>query len=77
MTTLQLVLEATLFRKLIIQSIPVNKTRVETEKILWHKRLGHPCDEYYTLLTNSLIVFPSLNNNLMSRQSAPHVLKQK
>ena len=39
-------LDATPFRELIVQSIPVNKIRVETERILWHQRLGHPCDEY-------------------------------
>ena len=42
----QAALDATPFRKMILQSIPVNKIRVETERILWHQRLGHPCDEY-------------------------------
>ena len=42
----QSALDATLFRELIIQSIPVNKIRVQTERVLWHQRLGHPCDEY-------------------------------
>ena len=42
----QAALAATPFRELILQSIPVNKIRVETERILWHQRLGHPCDEY-------------------------------
>ena len=37
---------ATHFRKLIVHSIPVNKIRVKTERVLWHQRLGHPCDEY-------------------------------
>ena len=42
----QSALDATAFRELIIQSIPVNKIRVETERVLWHQRFVHPCDEY-------------------------------
>ena len=42
----QSALDATPFRELIIQSVPVNKVRVETERVLWHQQLGHPCDEY-------------------------------
>ena len=44
--TLQSALDTTPFYELIVQSIPVNKTCVETEQILWHQRLSHPCDEY-------------------------------
>ena len=33
--------------KLVIdKSIPVYAIRSRTEKLLWHQRLGHPCDEY-------------------------------
>ena len=42
----QTAVEVTPFQDLLLQSIPVNKIRVETERILWHQRLGHPCDEY-------------------------------
>ena len=42
----QAALAATPFWELILQSIPVNKIRVETERILWHQRLGHPCNDY-------------------------------
>ena len=42
----QSVLDAIPFRELIIQSIPVNKIHVKTERVLWHQRLGHPCDAY-------------------------------
>ena len=42
----QSALNATPFCELIVQSIPVNKIRVETKCILWHQRLKHPCDEY-------------------------------
>ena len=34
------------FKQLIIQSIPIRKIRADTLRILWHQRLGHPCDEY-------------------------------
>ena len=44
--TFQSALDATPFWELILQSIPVNTIRVETERILWHQRLSHPCDEY-------------------------------
>ena len=33
-------------RQTALEATPVNKIRVETEYILWHQRLGHPCDEY-------------------------------
>ena len=42
----QAALTATPFRELILQSIPVNKIHIETERILWHQRLGHPCNKY-------------------------------
>ena len=41
----QTALEATPFQDLLLQSIPVNKILVETERIFWHQRMGHPCDE--------------------------------
>ena len=31
---------------MIDKAIPVNAIRTRTEKLLWHHRLGHPCDEY-------------------------------
>ena len=34
------------FKKLIIQAIPICKICADIEQILWHQRLGHPCDEY-------------------------------
>ena len=46
LTTLQSVLDATPFRELILQSIPVKNIRVEPETIMWHQRLGRPCDVY-------------------------------
>ena len=42
----QSALDATPFRKLVLQLIPVNKIRAETERVLWHQRLGYHCDEY-------------------------------
>ena len=42
----QSALDATPFRESIIQSIPVNKIHVKTERVLWHQWLGHPCNEY-------------------------------
>ena len=30
----------------IIDSIPILAIRARVEKMLWHQRLGHPCDEY-------------------------------
>ena len=39
-------IESTPFRSLLLKSIPFNTIRIETERILWHQRLGHPCDEY-------------------------------
>ena len=32
------------FKKLIIQAIPIRKICADTEQILWHQQLGHPCD---------------------------------
>ena len=32
--------------KIIDVSVPVHAIRSRTEKMLWHQRLGHPCDEY-------------------------------
>ena len=34
------------FKQLIMQSIPIRKIKADTLRILWHQRLGHPCDEY-------------------------------
>lgn len=31
---------------IIDRSIPIHAIRSRTEKLLWHQRLGHPCDEY-------------------------------
>ena len=42
----QSALDAIPFRELIIQSIPVNKICAKSKRILWHQRLGHPCDEH-------------------------------
>ena len=42
----QSALDATPFCELIVQSIPVNKICVETERVLWHQWLCHLCDEY-------------------------------
>ena len=42
----QAAIEATPLKDLLLKSIPVNKIRVETERVLWHQRLGHPCDKY-------------------------------
>ena len=39
-------IDATPFKDLLLKSIPVHKIHVETEHILWHQHLGHPCDEY-------------------------------
>ena len=44
--TLQSALDATPFCDLIVQSILAYKIPVETKCILWHQRLGHPCNEY-------------------------------
>ena len=35
------------FKKLIIQTISIRKIRADTDRILWHQRLGHPCDGYF------------------------------
>ena len=32
--------------KIIDESVPIHAIRTRTEKMLWHQRLGHPCDEY-------------------------------
>jgi len=34
------------FRQHIIDSTPMLVIRARVEKMLWHQRLGHPCDEY-------------------------------
>ena len=34
------------YRKLLVDEAPINDLCVKTEKMLWHQRLGHPCDEY-------------------------------
>ena len=34
------------FKELIIQAIPIHKILANTEQILLHQLLGHPCDEY-------------------------------
>ena len=34
------------FKKLIIQAIPIRKIKADTLQIIWHQRLGHPCDAY-------------------------------
>ena len=34
------------FRAMIEESIPINAIKARTAKLLWHQRLGHPCDEY-------------------------------
>ena len=34
------------FKQLIIQSIQIHKIKADTLWILWHQRLGHPCNEY-------------------------------
>ena len=34
------------FKQLIMQYIPIRKIKADTLRILWHQRLGHPCDEY-------------------------------
>ena len=31
---------------IIRATVPINIIRSRTEKLLWHQRLGHPCDEY-------------------------------
>ena len=67
----QAALEATHLQDLILQSIPVNKIRVETERALWHQRLGHPCDEYLysaNKFINSVLKFKR-RFNVMSRCS--------
>ena len=46
LTTLQSALDAIPFCDLIVQSILANKIPVKTKWILWHQRLGHPCNEY-------------------------------
>ena len=38
--------DATLICELIVQFIPVNKTRVEIERVFWHQHRCHPCNEY-------------------------------
>mmetsp|Transcript_17708 Transcript_17708/g.26863 ORF Transcript_17708/g.26863 Transcript_17708/m.26863 type:complete len:171 (-) Transcript_17708:2999-3511(-) len=34
------------FHEWIQKNTPVNKIRAETERLLWHRRLGHPSDYY-------------------------------
>ena len=38
----QSALDAIPFRESIVQFIPINKICVETERVLWHQRLGYP-----------------------------------
>ena len=39
-------LKHVLFRQHLMDAAPINALHVKTEKMLWHQRLGHPCDEY-------------------------------
>ena len=34
------------FHALVDKSVPVHAIKARTEKLLWHQRLGHPCDRY-------------------------------
>ena len=34
------------YRKLIVDEAPINAIHVKTKKMIWHQRLGHPCDKY-------------------------------
>ena len=43
---LQKALKQVPYQKLLVDEAPINALRVKTEKILWHQRLGHSCDEY-------------------------------
>ena len=33
-------------KKIVDKTIPVYTIKAITEKLLWHQRLGHPCNEY-------------------------------
>ena len=34
------------YTSVVDTAIPINAIRAKTAKLLWHQRLGHPCDEY-------------------------------
>ena len=34
------------FKSVIETAVPMHSIRAKTAKLLWHQRLGHPCDEY-------------------------------
>ena len=35
-----------IFTNVVETAVPINAIRAKTAKLLWHQRLGHPCDEY-------------------------------
>ena len=36
----------TIFTNVVETAVPIHAIRAKTAKLLWHQRLGHPCDEY-------------------------------
>ena len=62
---------------IIRATVPINIIRNRTEKLLWHQRLGHPCDEYLYNAHKYIEGVPKFSRSAPVLDSCPTCIQSK
>jgi hypothetical protein len=65
------------FQDIFDDNIPVNHIKATTEKLLWHQRLGHPCDKYLYAAHKSIIGVPKFKQETEVLNQCPTCIRAK
>jgi hypothetical protein len=65
------------FHDIVDHHIPVHAIKSRTEKLLWHQRLGHPCDRYLYDAHKSIIGIPQFKRETEILNQCPTCIQAK